>query len=246
MDIDLYKPKDPWGRIQNSRPKKNLWIAYATRLKKQEFDRSASRRKDGISSYEGDTDRFYQEFCDFLRSKDCGDQDIRRFLLLHERFIDEHGYRLVNENAFGVPRSEPKSDKRQPSWVEQVRADQVSKPIALPNKAPALWKRDKQPGDTPPSFIKQHYGAWLRADALGITRPDIKRLDPELYVALANWLRKNELPDDCPLPTRSEVTDAMGRVLSEARQTPDGDIPRALRAHRALVVRANRSRNTSK
>lgn len=77
----------------------------------------------------------------------------------------------------------------------------------LPKEAPAIWRTAKRSGDNPPDFIKRHYEPWLRQDGTGLTRPDIKRLDPSLYTALANWLRKpeNQLPDDCPVPTKSEA-----------------------------------------
>jgi hypothetical protein len=98
------------------------------------------------------------------------------------------------------------------SWVSKVTAEAKPAPlltrIALPDKAPAIWRDDKQPGETPPTFIKRHYGPWLRADATGLTRPDLKRLDRSLYVAVANWLQKNTLPSDCPIPQRSERVDA--------------------------------------
>lgn len=83
----------------------------------------------------------------------------------------------------------------------------VSEPSRIPAKAPAVWKQSKQKGDTPPKFIIRHYRPWLRGDGTGLTRPDIKRLDPSLYTALANWLRKseNKLPDDCPVPTKTEA-----------------------------------------
>lgn len=85
----------------------------------------------------------------------------------------------------------------------------IAEALATPDYAPAIWKTDKLPGDTPPDFIMRHYGAWLRVDGAGLTRPDVKRLDPTLYMALANWLRANELPDDCPLPTKSQVVDSL-------------------------------------
>jgi hypothetical protein len=109
--------------------------------------------------------------------------------------------RRINENAASGTGS----------WVERVNAARAT--AVIPEAPPALWAQDKQPGDTPPTFIKRHYGEYLRSDATGLTRPDIKRLDPQLYTALANWLRKNELPEECPLPTKSEA-------LSHADVTP--------------------------
>lgn len=98
------------------------------------------------------------------------------------------------------------------TWAKRIEGSRV-KNLLLPETAPALWAEEKQPGDTPPTFIKRHYGEHLRSDATGLTRPDIKRLDPQLYTALSNWLRKNELPSDCPLPTKSEA-------LSQTDVTP--------------------------
>lgn len=71
----------------------------------------------------------------------------------------------------------------------------------LPDKAPALWTKDKQPGDTPPDFIQRHYGCWI---GKGFARNDLRRLDPQLYRALYNWQRTNKLPEGLDLPTKSE------------------------------------------
>ena len=69
---------------------------------------------------------------------------------------------------------------------------------ALPEKVSALWAEAKEPDDTPPAFIQRHYAPWL---GNGLTRADVRRLDPQLYMALANWLRKNDLPEGFELPT---------------------------------------------
>jgi hypothetical protein len=94
-------------------------------------------------------------------------------------------------------------------WTEKVQKTRPTPPphLPLPEKATATWQSDKQPGDTPPDFIKRHYTPWLRADGLGLTRADIRRLDEPLYTGLANWLRKNKLPEDCPIPKLSEQID---------------------------------------
>lgn len=87
----------------------------------------------------------------------------------------------------------------------EVRSRAASLRDSLPKVAPAIWKDEKKKKDTPVDFVKRHYGPWLRADATGLTRPDIRRLDYSLYMALSNWLRNNELPEDCPLPVKSEA-----------------------------------------
>lgn len=104
-------------------------------------------------------------------------------------------------------------DRAQGSWSAGIRAERAAlsgeMQLTLPERAPAIWKDDKLDGDSPPDFIKRHYGPWLRDDGTGLTRPDIKRLDRTLYVAIANWLQKdgNAFPSDCPVPTKSEAID---------------------------------------
>ena len=76
--------------------------------------------------------------------------------------------------------------------------------LPLPERAPALWAEAKEPGDTPPAFIQRHYEPWL---GQGLTRAVVRRLDPQLYMALSNWLRKNDLPEGFDLPTVKEEND---------------------------------------
>ncbi len=103
---------------------------------------------------------------------------------------------------------------------------------SLPKVAPAIWKTDKQPDDTPVTFIKRHYGAFLRADATGLTRPDLRRLDYSLYMGLSNWLRNNELPEDCPLPVKSEAL-AREEQEFEALGVDEGSVVRTVWRRRA-------------
>lgn len=93
--------------------------------------------------------------------------------------------------------------KGRSSWVSRIGEGPAQEPehAPLPEKAPALWAEAKEPGDTPPTFIQRHYAPWLDK---GLTRADVRHLDPQLYMALANWLRKNELPEGFNLPTKSE------------------------------------------
>lgn len=114
----------------------------------------------------------------------------------------------------------------------------------LPERAPALWRKPKEtdpdfdpsddreckhPGDTPPDFIRRHYGPWL---GNGLTRADIRRLDPPLYMALANWLRHNELPTDLDLPTLKEENDRWVERARSEGQTGRG-LDRLAKAMRA-------------
>jgi hypothetical protein len=65
------------------------------------------------------------------------------------------------------------------------------------------------------------FGPWLDAGAL--TRPLLRELSPKAYMALANWLRTNDLPADLYIPTKSDVVTARleavagGPVAAEKR-----------------------------
>lgn len=82
----------------------------------------------------------------------------------------------------------------------------ASATLPLPDQAPATWKADKQPGETPPDFIRRVYAPWL---GHGLTRADIKRFDEPLYRSLYKWLSnpRNEMPDDLDLPTLPQQND---------------------------------------
>jgi len=71
------------------------------------------------------------------------------------------------------------------------------------------WMRDKRPRETPPDFIRRCYGPLLDGE---LTRAVLRRVDPNLEMALRNWLRNNEMPQDLKhgLPT---VTDRIGGIL---------------------------------
>ncbi|MEJ0027691.1 MAG: hypothetical protein WDN01_16830 [Rhizomicrobium sp.] len=81
----------------------------------------------------------------------------------------------------------------------------LSEQRPLPTKAPALWAKDRKPGDTPASFFARVYEPWVGR----MTRKDVGRLDHAWYAALSNWLRRNEIPADIDLPTVSEMNDRL-------------------------------------
>ena len=72
---------------------------------------------------------------------------------------------------------------------------------SLPEKAPALWAKDKRPDDTPPVFIQRHYGPWL---GKGFSQATLRHLDPQAEKAWRHWKRKNDTPPWFDLPTKSE------------------------------------------
>lgn len=108
------------------------------------------------------------------------------------------------------------------TWVERV-GEEAASTTPLPQKAPALWKQDKQKGDTPVIFIQRHYAPWLDGK---MTRRDIKRLDEPLYRSLYSWLRSNELPEGFDLPTAKDAND---RLLS-SDSIPSDQLSRAASA----------------
>lgn len=120
------------------------------------------------------------------------------------------------------------------AWVERIEEERTASlqaPPPLPEKAPALWATDKQKGDTPVTFIQRHYAPWL---GKGLSRPDIRQLDPQLYMALANWLRGNPLPEGFDLPTKKQVTDSIAEKAGlTVRPTDDGP-----NQHAHLIARA--------
>ncbi len=98
-------------------------------------------------------------------------------------------------------------------------------PAALPTSAPATWKADKQPGETPPDFIKRVYGPWL---GNGLTKAALRHLDEPLYRSLYKWLSnpKNELPADLDLPTKAE---GISRRIDELRsESPDAGFAKVM------------------
>lgn len=137
-----------------------------------------------------------------------------------------------------IERAEKEGQSSQVSRaVEQKAPVQEPQPSPLPEKAPALWAEAKEPGDTPPAFIQRHYAPWL---GQGLTRADVRHLDPQLYMALSNWLRKNELPEGFDLPTTKEKNDRWVQRVQSGEPLPSD--PAAL--HR--LGAAMRHRQSSK
>lgn len=110
----------------------------------------------------------------------------------------------------------------------------------LPNVAPATWKADKQPGETPPAFVKRVYGEWLGS---GLDRAGLRKVDPALSQAIDNWSRRHEWPADVDLPTRGEQNRRwVERVEREGLGAVVGDASaeHILREGRRLAVAKHR------
>ncbi len=78
------------------------------------------------------------------------------------------------------------------------------KRAALPPKP----EREYEPREDIIEYIQSAdgFGPWVEAKAL--TRPLMRDLSPKAYMALANWLRKNTLPEGLEIPTKKEIIDA--------------------------------------
>lgn len=82
----------------------------------------------------------------------------------------------------------------------------------LPTDRPKYNDRknnDRDPQDRklkPPYYIEKYYPEYLDGTTI---RTDFKHpdVDPPLYEALKNWLKKNDMPAHINLPTRSERVD---------------------------------------
>lgn len=78
----------------------------------------------------------------------------------------------------------------------------------LPAVAPELWSaRDLNRRETPTDFTFRVYDRWI---GHGLTRKDLKELDPDLYRALSVWLTRHpEDPVAQKIPKQSDLIDKM-------------------------------------
>ncbi len=140
---------------------------------------------------------------------------------------------LVDEIASQLETIEKEKGGR---WADRVANDTVNSPFrrTIPDKAPAIWKKDKLKGDKPPDFIKRHYSNFLKVDGSGLILSDIRKLDFTLYQAISHWtIAGNSLPGDCPLPTRQKACDLeLERLENIIGKFTAHEITRA--AHNAL------------
>ncbi len=97
----------------------------------------------------------------------------------------------------------------------------VAPSLTLPSSAPKLYA-DRSTGQSIIDFLQdpEGWGAYTAAGVL--TRPDLRRLDPQAERALQNWLRNNQLPKGLNIPTKSSAITAMARAGS----VPEPLIPR--------------------
>lgn len=96
----------------------------------------------------------------------------------------------------------------------------------LPSNASELWKDRKDRSESAVQFATRVYRVWMDAGVL--SRPDVKRLDPDLYGSINSWLIYNRrkanpepLPEGFNLLTAKQATDAwIARVTSGKEGLP--------------------------
>ncbi len=97
------------------------------------------------------------------------------------------------------------------------KAEQANVLSDIPIKALEEWKgMPTRKSENPIAFIKRLYSEWLIPG--GLNQADIKRLhrDDGLYMAMHNWLRHHDMPDDVYLPSKPQaLTEAVERLGPE-------------------------------
>ncbi len=89
-------------------------------------------------------------------------------------------------------------------------------PTELPEIAPKFYEA----GQGIVNFLRDPEGWWPYIQAGLLTRPDLYHYDPKAYSALANWLKKNQLPPDLQIFKKSEVvTSELANVGDDSLRT---------------------------
>jgi len=89
-----------------------------------------------------------------------------------------------------------------------------------PKWAPELWSDREGRKENPASFVRRVYERWL---GRGITRSDLRSLDPSLYQALAMWMRRH--PEES-MPELISPMQVLSDQIKEAlggKSVPDKD-----------------------
>lgn len=97
------------------------------------------------------------------------------------------------------------------AWVGRVLVGEAAVPgmdqgLALPDQAPRLYADRPDRGQDIVGFLRAVWMPWIKAGIL--TRPELRRLDAQAYMAMANWLRHREWPTDLPIPSKSDMVTA--------------------------------------
>jgi hypothetical protein len=139
--------------------------------------------------------------------------DIKAVLITHgvvRADLDGIWRELRLRLALELPSGEQSTQREAPSTHEAP---------PLPDKAPKLY-RDRPKGQNIIDFLRDPDG-WGPYVASGVlSRPDLRRLDPQAYKAVENWLLSNPLPTDVQLAKKVEITDRIVAQHSNALELP--------------------------
>lgn len=152
------------------------------------------------------------------------------------------------ETAVGVPPQTPRADTASADYSGSASAA----PRAVPKVAPVLWKdRPSKESTSPVQWILDHYGnrsgdrkTW---DPRGLTRADVGKLDPPLYNAYAQWIRRHPT-DVLNLHTEGRTRYPAGQIeFLSTGWVPSSILPEeeraARRAYQAARKREQRQRH---
>jgi hypothetical protein len=136
---------------------------------------------------------------------------------LRKSHLDEYDQPKGGQKSLRQTAISPKAPERALGTDKPSGDKDATFPTARsPRAAPAFWS-EREPGDTPVSFVQKHYGVWRDGvwDPDGLAKPDLRH-DMLLYRALASYERRH--PDEAlNLPTKKQANDSwVDRVLSGA------------------------------
>jgi hypothetical protein len=89
--------------------------------------------------------------------------------------------------------------------------------LVVPQQAPERYADRADRSERAVAFIRRVYQPWL---GQGLTQAHINHIDKQLYMALHNWLRHNDMPADLSLPTKSEFV--TGELADAGLLNPEG------------------------
>jgi len=113
--------------------------------------------------------------------------------------------------------------------------------IGPPKEAPEIYRNRVNRKETAPKFTARVYNHWL---GKGMARNHLLQLDPSLYEAIRNWVKKKPLPDWLDLPMLKELNNRQleEMEIKDGEMLPhpsfDRDMRDQLRLYHAAKTRA--------
>ena len=124
--------------------------------------------------------KFKDMLTEFRDSIESGDVDLRN--------LDAEARRVIEKISQAV------LDATQDTCSSRVPLIPIFDEANVANTV-ERWNQRENKRELPLDFIKRVYAKWV---GKGLTRSSLRKIDPKLYTALANWARnpKNTIPDD--------------------------------------------------